>query len=286
MASHQRRAADADRRTRPSSRRAHASARVTDKISEHRRSSARTPRGWFVGFAHRVRAAACCCCYAMADAALQGRRHLGHQRPGRLGLRHHQLRLVDRHRPRRHADLGDPAAAAAGLAHLDQPLRRGDDALRGGLRGHLPDLPHRPAVARATGCCPYPEHDGPVAATSAARSSGTSSRSRPTRTVSVLFWYVGLIPDLATLRDRAQEQGLARSSTASLAMGWRGSARHWHRYETAYLLLAGAGDAARALGAHGRELRLRGRHRARLARHDLPALLRRRAPSTPASRWC
>ena len=45
--------------------------------------------------------------------AAQGHRHLGHQHPGRLGLRHHQLRLVDRHRPRRHADLRDPAAAAS-----------------------------------------------------------------------------------------------------------------------------------------------------------------------------
>src|SRR2546428_7511362 len=57
-------------------------------------------------------------------------------------------------------------------------------------------------------------------------------------TVSALFWYIGLIPDLATLRDRSQ------SKTGSvlygmLAMGWRGSAHHWHRYETAYLLLAG-----------------------------------------------
>ena len=58
-------------------------------------------------------------------------------------------------------------------------------------------------------------------------------------TVSLLFWYVGLIPDLATLRDRAENTRRARSSTASLALGWRGSARHWHRYETAYLLLAG-----------------------------------------------
>ncbi len=52
-------------------------------------------------------------------------------------------------------------------------------------------------------------------------------------TVSLLFWYVGLIPDLATLRDRA------RFTYGMLAMGWRGSAIHWHRYEMAYLLLAG-----------------------------------------------
>ena len=57
-------------------------------------------------------------------------------------------------------------------------------------------------------------------------------------TVSTLFWYVGLIPDLATLRDRAQSR-FAQISYGFLAMGWRGSATHWHNYETAYLLLAG-----------------------------------------------
>jgi Ni/Fe-hydrogenase subunit HybB-like protein len=57
-------------------------------------------------------------------------------------------------------------------------------------------------------------------------------------TVSLLFWYVGLIPDLATLRDRARNK-FARLIYAFLAMGWRGSAIHWHRYRTAYLLLAG-----------------------------------------------
>ena len=57
-------------------------------------------------------------------------------------------------------------------------------------------------------------------------------------TVSLLFWYVGLIPDLATLRDRSSSR-LGRTVYGMLAMGWRGSARHWHRYETTYLLLAG-----------------------------------------------
>jgi molybdopterin-containing oxidoreductase family membrane subunit len=57
-------------------------------------------------------------------------------------------------------------------------------------------------------------------------------------TVSLLFWYVGLIPDLATLRDRARKR-FPRFAYGMLAMGWRGSAIHWHRYEMAYLLLAG-----------------------------------------------
>jgi len=57
-------------------------------------------------------------------------------------------------------------------------------------------------------------------------------------TVSLLFWFVGLIPDLATLRDRAGTRA-KRIIYGILAMGWRGSAMHWHRYEMAYLLLAG-----------------------------------------------
>src|SRR5436853_1396848 len=57
-------------------------------------------------------------------------------------------------------------------------------------------------------------------------------------TVSLLFWYVGLIPDLATLRDRSGSV-LGRIIYGILAMGWRGSAYHWRRYEVTYLLLAG-----------------------------------------------
>ncbi len=57
-------------------------------------------------------------------------------------------------------------------------------------------------------------------------------------TISLVFWFIGLIPDLATLRDRTGNS-FVRFTFGLLAMGWRGSARHWARYETAYLLLAG-----------------------------------------------
>jgi Ni/Fe-hydrogenase subunit HybB-like protein len=57
-------------------------------------------------------------------------------------------------------------------------------------------------------------------------------------TVSLLFWYVGLIPDLATLRDKAKLRPV-KIAYGMLALGWRGSARHWQRYEHIYLLLAG-----------------------------------------------
>ncbi len=77
-------------------------------------------------------------------------------------------------------------------------------------------------------------------------------------TVSALFWYMGMVPDLATLRDRAilrLRKGLSSQTVAPfvpvkidvirayaygfLALGWRFSSRHWHRYEAAYLMLAG-----------------------------------------------
>jgi len=55
-------------------------------------------------------------------------------------------------------------------------------------------------------------------------------------TVSALFWYVGMVPDLATMRDRCT--GLRRMIYGAFSLGWRGSMRHWQHYEKAYLLLA------------------------------------------------
>jgi molybdopterin-containing oxidoreductase family membrane subunit len=56
--------------------------------------------------------------------------------------------------------------------------------------------------------------------------------------VSIVFWYLGLVPDFATLRDRARKRWV-KVIFALVALGWRGSNRHWHRYEQAYLILAG-----------------------------------------------
>jgi molybdopterin-containing oxidoreductase family membrane subunit len=56
--------------------------------------------------------------------------------------------------------------------------------------------------------------------------------------VSLIFWYVGLIPDLATMRDRSRNR-FTWTIYGMMAMGWRGDSRHWLRYQTAYLLLAG-----------------------------------------------
>jgi len=56
--------------------------------------------------------------------------------------------------------------------------------------------------------------------------------------VSLVFWYLGLVPDFATIRDRATGP-IARRAYALLSLGWTGSAKHWSRYETVSLILAG-----------------------------------------------
>jgi Ni/Fe-hydrogenase subunit HybB-like protein len=56
-------------------------------------------------------------------------------------------------------------------------------------------------------------------------------------TISLIFWYLGMVPDLASLRDRARAR-IAQVAYGILALGWRGSARHWQRYDQAYYLLA------------------------------------------------
>ncbi len=57
-------------------------------------------------------------------------------------------------------------------------------------------------------------------------------------TVSLLFWYIGMVPDLATLRDRAKSK-ISKYAYGVFALGWRGANRHWRHYEMAYLILAG-----------------------------------------------
>ena len=116
------------------------------------------------------------------------RRHLGIESSGRLGLGHHQLRFLDRYRPRRHSHLRDPVFAPAEMAHLDQPLGGSDDALRGHLRRDFPRHPRRP---RLDGVVPRAgaELNCGSGRTSAARCFGTCSRSRPTSRSRCSFEY-------------------------------------------------------------------------------------------------
>ena len=96
-----------------------------------------------------------------------------------VGIRHHQLRVVDRYRPRRHADFRHSAAAQPAVAQFHQPFRRSHDAVRRGLRRHVPAAAPGPSLAVLLAVS-VPQHDGRAAASSAARWCGTCSRFRLT----------------------------------------------------------------------------------------------------------
>jgi hypothetical protein len=103
-------------------------------------------------------------------------------------------------------------------------------------------------------------------------------------TVSLLFWYVGLIPDLAVMRDRAKTK-IRKFLYGLFALGWTGSNRHWSNYEKAYLILAGldAAGAVRALAS------FRWTSRCRSCRAGTRRFSRRiswRARSSPGLAWC
>ena len=126
--------------------------------------------------------------------------------------------------------------AAAVVAQLDQPFCRSHDAVCRGQRRNFPADPRGTPVARLLAVSLSQHHERVAAIPQPAgvgRVCGLDLRHHL-----ALFWFIGLIPDLATLRDRSEERW-KKIIYGMLAMGWRGSARHWHRYETAYLLLAG-----------------------------------------------
>ena len=103
-------------------------------------------------------------------------------------------------------------------------------------------------------------------------------------TVSLVFWYVGLLPDLATMRDKAKSL-FVRRIFGVVSLGWRGAAMHWQRYETASLLLAGLATPL-VLSVHTvvsfdfAVALIPGWHATIFPRISLPA------PSTRVSPWC
>ena len=167
----------------------------------------------------------------------QGHRHLGHQHSDRLGIRDHQLRLVDRYRPRRNADFGDSVSAEAGLAHIDQPVLGSDDAVRRGLRRHVPDSAPGPAVAGLLAVSLSQFHVALAAAAQPARVGRVCGFDVRHRLARLLVHR----PDSGSGHACAIPRHISGSgrSYGILALGWRGSAIHWHRYQKAYLLLAG-----------------------------------------------
>jgi hypothetical protein len=166
------------------------------------------------------------------------------------------------------------------MAHVDQPVRGGDDALRRAAARALPAHPHRPSVAGLWLFPPYPNANDADGAnfkepahlgrlrgcstygTVSPRSSGTTGSYPRTS---------------ATFRGRAKEQDALRRCYGCSRWAWRGlCAATGLRYEKAYLLARGLSTPARALGSHVVELRLRGRRCCRAGTRRSSRLLRRR----------
>ena len=199
---------------------------------------------------------------------------MGHQHSGRLGLRDYQLRVVDRHRPRGHAHLGDPAALQTDMAHLDQSLRRSDDALRGRQRSDIPDPAYGTSLARDLLAVPVSEHDGRVAAVPQpahlGRLRGLDIRDR--------LAAVLVRGTHSRSRDAARSIGI-KSRPGHLRGARDGMARFGDPLASVrdgVSAARGTRDAAGRLGAYDCELRLRGISDSRLARYRLPAVFRGR----------
>src|SRR5438067_6625116 len=164
-------------------------------------------------------------------------RRVGPQSDRGMGLRHHKLRVLDRHRPRGKVDFGDSPAAPAAVAHGNQSIGGGDDDLRRDVRRALSIDPHgRPWLAFWV--MPYPNSRGPLWVNFRSPLLWDVFAINTYLTISLVFWYLGMIPDFATMRDRT-DAPVRRFAYSVLSLGWNGSARTWSRYETATTLLAG-----------------------------------------------
>ena len=159
-------------------------------------------------------------------AVLPGHRHLGHQLHRRVGRCDRELRLVDRHRQCRHADFGDAAVDAAAMAQLDQPLRRGDDAVRRRDRRHHADHPSRTADLCLLACA-LSEHDGALAAMAQRAGVGFLGDHQLS---AVLDPVLVRQPDPRPRHHARPHHGRGGQLLyGALALGWRGSAQHWRR---------------------------------------------------------
>ena len=220
--------------------------------------------------------------HGVALPDLQGPRHRRLLAPGVLGRVHRHLRVLGRHRARRHADLGDPLPVPRQVAQRDQPQRRGDDDLRGLHRAALPRHPRRPHLEGVL----HPSVPEPARALGELQEPAAVGHLRD----------LHLHADVADLllrrpgagsRDRARShhrlaQGALRRARARLA-GHVAPVEGAQPHRAAPVR---ARDAAGALGAQRRVLGLRDVDRAGLARDDLRARTSSPARSSRASRWC
>jgi molybdopterin-containing oxidoreductase family membrane subunit len=209
-------------------------------------------------------------------------RHHRHQVADLLGLLRHQLRLLDRHQPRRHAHLGNPASGRCRLAPPGDPLRRGHHVFALMIGAMFPII-HLGRPWLAFWLFPYPSE----------RLIWPNFRSplvwdffaiNTYLTGSVLFLFLPMIPDFAVVRDKAT--GLRKKIYGVLALGWRGTPKQWNRLESAMSIMAVAIVPVAVSVPHHRLVRLLDGTGADVADDDLRPVLRGRRDLQRHRRLC
>ena len=198
-------------------------------------------------------------------------RYLGRQYPCRLGFRDHQFCLVGRDRSRRHSHLGHPPAHAPGLAHLDQPVCRGHDALRRVLRRNLSFNSRGSALAGLL-ADPLSQHDADLAAVP------QPARVGRVRCFDLRYRFADVLVrgahsrsgDAARLGEEPDRPDHLRHPCHGIARLGKALAP----LRTGLPASRGPGNPSGRVRAHGGQFRLRDLDHSRLARDDLSAILR------------
>jgi len=154
-----------------------------------------------------------------------------------MGLGYCEFHLVDRDRSCRDGVFHFPAVAAADLEDLHQPGSRGHDSSRSSLCGTLPADPHGPALAGIL-CGPLPQYPRTALVNYNSPLFWDFMAISAYLLISASFWYLGMIPDFATIRDKTVNK-IKKAVYGFLSFGWTGSSHEWIRYESAGFVLGG-----------------------------------------------
>jgi hypothetical protein len=167
---------------------------------------------------------------------LEWYRVLGIKQDSRMGLGYHRLRMVGRYWSRWYTDLRGTIVIPTELEELDQQICRGDDDLcRNLCRTYVVSHMGRPWLAYWV--LPLPNQFGSLWVNFNSPLVWDMFAISTYFSVSLLFWYTGLLPDIASIRDRAV--GFRRRIYSILSFGWTGNVKTWQRFEAVSLILAG-----------------------------------------------
>ena len=164
--------------------------------------------------------------------------YMGSKQNSYVGLGYYQLRILGRYWSRGNVDFCHPAFVPSKVENVDQQECGSDDDFCGTLCGSISTVPHGTCMVGLLGVTIAKRMFGSLWVNFNSPLLWDVFAISTYLSVSLLFWYLGLIPDIATVRDRAVTKA-RKFWYGFFAMGWNGSARTWHRYEIVALILAG-----------------------------------------------